>query len=152
LHDIGKIGVDDRVLNKPGPLSREEFEQVKLHPQLGYDILKGVPQLEKILPIVLHHHEASDGSGYPARLAGEDTPLLARIAAVADAYDAMLSDRPYRSGLTGEALDAVFRDGAGKQWDARVVDAFFACREKIRRMAYDDSIGAVSLEPLQWVR
>ena len=151
LHDIGKIGVDDQVLNKPGGLTPEEFEQVKQHPQLGYDILRGVQQLESILPIVLHHHEAWDGSGYPHGLQGEATPLLARVTAVADAYDAMSSDRPYRSGMADEKLDAIFRDGAGAQWDPAVIDAFFACRERIRGATDDEAIGAVTLDPLQWV-
>lgn len=151
LHDIGKIGVDDRVLNKPGALSAEEFEQVKQHPQLGYDILRGVRQLEKILPIVLHHHEAWDGGGYPHRLVGEQTPLLARVAAVADAFDAMSSDRPYRKGMDETTLDRIFREGAGSQWDPQVVAAFFACRDRLRRMATDDSIGVVTLDPLHWV-
>jgi putative nucleotidyltransferase with HDIG domain len=151
LHDIGKIGVDDRVLHKPATLTAEEFEQVKQHPQLGYEILRGVRQLESILPIVLHHHEAWDGSGYPHRLVGDQTPLLARVTAVADAFDAMSSDRPYRQGLNESTLDRVFREGAGSQWDAQVVAAFFACRDRIRRMATDDSIGVVTLDPLQWV-
>jgi putative nucleotidyltransferase with HDIG domain len=151
LHDIGKIGVDDQVLNKPGALSPEEFEQIKKHPQLGYDILRGVRQLQKILPIVLHHHESWDGTGYPHGLRGESTPLLARIAAVADAFDAMSSDRPYRQGMADEKLDAILRDGAGRQWDPAVIDAFFACREKIRRASEDATIGAVPLDPLQWV-
>jgi putative nucleotidyltransferase with HDIG domain len=151
LHDIGKIGVDDFVLNKPGALTAEEFEQVKQHPQLGYEILRGVRQLDKILPIVLHHHEAWDGSGYPHRLVGDQTPLLARVAAVADAFDAMSSDRPYRKGLDENTLDRIFREGAGSQWDPQVVDAFFACRDRIRRLASDDSIGVVTLDPLHWV-
>jgi putative nucleotidyltransferase with HDIG domain len=151
LHDIGKIGIDDQVLNKPGALTPEEYEHIKKHPQLGYDILRGVRQLQKILPIVLHHHESWDGTGYPHGLTGESTPLVARIAAVADAFDAMSSDRPYRQGMEDEKLDAILRDGAGKQWDPAVVDAFFACREKIRQAAADDTIGAVGLDPLQWV-
>jgi putative nucleotidyltransferase with HDIG domain len=151
LHDIGKIGIDDRVLNKPGALTPEEYEHIKKHPQLGYDILRGVRQLQKILPIVLHHHEAWDGGGYPHGLQGESTPLLARIAAVADAFDAMSSDRPYRAGMPDDKLDAILRDGAGRQWDPNVVDAFFACRQKIRRAATDGSIGTVPLDPLQWV-
>jgi len=151
LHDIGKIGVDDQVLNKPGALTPEEFEQIKKHPQLGYDILRGVRQLQKILPIVLHHHESWDGSGYPHGLKGESTPLLARIAAVADAFDAMSSDRPYRRGMPDDKLDAILREGAGRQWDPNVVDAFFACREKIRQASQDGQTGAVPLDPLQWV-
>jgi putative nucleotidyltransferase with HDIG domain len=151
LHDIGKIGVDDQVLNKPGALTPEEFEQIKQHPQLGYDILREVRQLERILPIVLHHHEAWDGSGYPHGLRGEQTPLLARVTAVADAYDAMSSDRPYRRGMPDEKLDAIFREGAGRQWDPTVVEAFFAARDKVRHVAADAMLATVPLDAAAWV-
>ncbi len=151
LHDIGKIGIDDQVLNKPGQLTPEEYEHIKKHPQLGYDILRGVRQLQKILPIVLHHHESWDGSGYPHGLAGESTPLLARITAVADAFDAMSSDRPYRRGMPDEKLDKIMQEGAGRQWDPNVIDAFFACRNKIRQAGKDEQIGAVPLDPFQWI-
>jgi HD-GYP domain-containing protein (c-di-GMP phosphodiesterase class II) len=99
LHDIGKIGVPDDVLGKPGKLTDEEFEQIKRHPVIGYDILKHLDQLSYALPGVLHHHESFDGTGYPHGLAGEEIPLFGRILAVADAFDAMTSDRPYRSGM-----------------------------------------------------
>ncbi len=133
LHDIGKIGIDERVLRKPGRLTPEEFEHIKQHTIIGYEILQDIKQLRHVLPVVLHHHEAWDGSGYPHGLAGENIPFLARVVAVADAFDAMSSDRPYRKGMDDEKLDAVIRQGAGKQWDPRVVEAFFACREEIRR-------------------
>ena len=145
LHDIGKIGIDDQVLNKPGQLTDEEFEHIKLHPQLGYDILQGVSQLDKVLPIVLHHHEAWDGSGYPYGLKGTDTPRMARIMAVADSFDAMTSDRPYRKGMPNDQLEAIFREGAGKQWDAEVIEAFFAIRDEASRCAQVSSCQA-SLE------
>jgi putative nucleotidyltransferase with HDIG domain len=151
LHDIGKIGVDDAVLNKPGSLTPEEFAQVKQHPQLGYDILKGVRQLERILPIVLHHHEAWNGAGYPHGLKGEETPLLARVTAVADAFDAMSSDRPYRRGMPDEKLDAIFREGAGRQWDPMVVDAFFSIRDDVRDAARDAAFGVIPLDAMSWV-
>jgi len=151
LHDIGKIGVDDRVLNHPGKLSAEEFDQIKEHPRLGHEILRGVRQLEKILPIVLHHHEAWDGSGYPDGLQGDAIPLLARVVAVADAFDAMSSDRPYRSGMSDEKLETILRDGAGKQWDPTVVHAFFAARDPIRQAASATADGLVPLDPFQWV-
>ena len=134
LHDIGKIGIDDQVLNKPGKLTEEEFEHIKQHPKLGYEILKGVEPLDKVLPIVLHHHEAWDGSGYPDGLRETATPRMARILAVADAYDAMSSDRPYRKGMPEEQLDTVLRRGAGRQWDPQVIDAFFEIREEIREI------------------
>ena len=134
LHDVGKIGINDRVLRKPGRLTPEEFEHIKQHTIIGYEILRGIRQLRHVLPVVLHHHEAWDGSGYPHGLAGESIPYLARVVAVADAFDAMSSDRPYRKGMSDEKLDAVIRQGAGKQWDPRVVQAFFACRDEIRRV------------------
>ena len=135
LHDIGKIGIDDQVLNKPGQLTKEEYEQIKLHPEHGFHILKGVRQLDKILPIVLHHHEAWNGEGYPHGLKETETPQMARIMAVADAYDAMSSDRPYRKGMGDEQLDAIMKDGKGSQWDPEVVAAFFQIRDQIRRVS-----------------
>lgn len=142
LHDIGKIGIDDHVLNKPGALTEEEFEQIKLHPELGFEILKGVRQLDSVLPIVLHHHEAWDGSGYPHGLAGHKIPQMARIMAVADSFDAMSSDRPYRKGISDEKLDSILRDGAGSQWDPEVIDAFFEIREEICRIVEASGVKA----------
>ncbi len=135
LHDIGKIGVDDNVLRKPGQLTPEEFEHIKMHSQIGHDILSGIKQLGQVLPVVLHHHESWDGSGYPHGLEGENIPFMARIAAVADAFDAMGSDRPYRKGMVDEKLDTILRSGAGQQWDADVVEAFFRARDDIREIA-----------------
>lgn len=148
LHDIGKIGVDDQVLRKPGELTAEEFEQIKLHPTLGYQILNGVERLAPVLPIVLHHHEAWDGTGYPSGLAKKAIPRLARILAVADAFDAMSSDRPYRSGMPDERLHTILREGAGQMWDAEVVDAFFQIREEIREIVeqHGDTTSRLLLE------
>ncbi len=144
LHDIGKIGIDDRVLNKPGRLTPEEFDQIKQHPQLGYDILQSVKQLECVLPAVLHHHEAWDGSGYPHGLEGNNIPQLARILAVADALDAMSSARPYRSQvLSNQKIDVILRQGAGRQWDPEVIDAFFAVSQEIRREASSPGVAAL---------
>lgn len=142
LHDIGKIGIDDQVLRKPGRLTEGEFEHIKLHPQLGHKILLGIQQLAPVLPVVLHHHEQWDGRGYPGGLAQENIPFLARICAVADAYDAMSSDRPYRKGMDPALVDDIFRKGAGKQWDPQVVDAFLRIRDEIRlisRREHDES-------------
>ncbi len=132
LHDVGKIGIDDHVLRKPGRLTEEEFDHIKTHPQLGYNILCGIKQLAPVLPVVLHHHEAWDGSGYPHSLAGEAIPYLARICAVADAFDAMGSDRVYRKGMTDERVDEIIKAGGGRQWDPTVVGAFFRVHEDIR--------------------
>ena len=134
LHDIGKIGIDDNVLRKPGPLTPEEFEHIKTHPELGCRILDGVKQLDKVMPVVRHHHEAWNGAGYPAGLKAEETPVMARIVAVADSIDAMSSDRPYRMGIPDEKLDSILRDGAGKQWDPRIIDAAFQVRDELRRI------------------
>lgn len=131
LHDIGKIGVDDQILRKPGALTKEEFEQVKKHPVIGYNILVGLRNLQAVLPGVRHHHEAWSGKGYPDGLAGEAIPQMARILAVADSYDAMISDRPYREGMKLEQLETILRRGAGEQWDPRVVAAYFASRDDI---------------------
>lgn len=129
LHDIGKIGVEDSVLRKPGRLTDEEFEQIKQHPVLGYEILQGIRQFKKILPAVRHHHESWDGTGYPDGLAGESIPRDAQVLAVADAFDAMTSDRPYRAGMPLEKVIAIFEEGRGSQWAADVVDALLACPE-----------------------
>ncbi|HTU25015.1 MAG TPA: HD domain-containing phosphohydrolase, partial [Pirellulales bacterium] len=125
LHDTGKIGIDDTVLRKEGRLTEAEYEHIKTHTEIGYRILAGLKQLDDVLPVVLHHHEQWDGKGYPHGLAGDQIPLMARIVAVADSFDAMTSDRPYRKGLPDERLDTIMREGAGTQWDARVVEAFF---------------------------
>jgi putative nucleotidyltransferase with HDIG domain len=135
LHDIGKIGIDDSVLRKPGKLTEAEYEHIKTHTEIGYRILSDLKQLGDVLPVVRHHHEAWNGQGYPAKLSGEKIPLLARIVAVADSFDAMSSDRPYRKGMPDESLDTILRDGAGHQWDARVVAAFFHIRDAIREMS-----------------
>lgn len=137
LHDIGKIGVPDEVLRKPGRLTEEEFAQIKRHPEIGHMILKNLTPLAYALPGVLHHHEAMDGSGYPLGLKGDEIPLFARILAVADSYDAMTSDRPYRAGMPTEKAEAILRDCAGRQWDTRVVRAFFDDIEAMRRIAAD---------------
>ncbi|REK17217.1 MAG: HD domain-containing protein [Planctomycetota bacterium] len=135
LHDVGKIGIDDDVLRKPGRLTTAEFEHIKTHTEIGHRILSDIKQLDDVLPVVLHHHEQWDGRGYPHGLVGDEIPLLARIVAVADSFDAMGSDRPYREGMPEEKLDAILRGGAGQQWDAEVVEAFFRARDDIRDIA-----------------
>jgi putative nucleotidyltransferase with HDIG domain len=145
LHDVGKIGIDDTVLRKPGKLTDTEFEHIKTHTEIGYKILVDIKKLDEVLPVVLHHHEQWDGRGYPRGLAGEKIPFLARIVAVADAFDAMGSDRPYRQGMSDEKLDAILRDGAGRQWDAHVVDAFFRARDDVRQISRQP-VARVTLE------
>jgi len=126
LHDVGKIGVPDAILSKPGKLTDFEYAIVKQHPQIGCEILEHLKPLNYVLPGVLHHHEAYNGSGYPAGLVGEDIPLHGRILAVADAYDAMTSNRPYRRGMPHAKAAAILRAEAGKTWDANIVDVFLA--------------------------
>jgi len=123
LHDIGKIGVAAEILCKPAELTPEEYEQVKSHPRLGHEILLDVEPLTRVLPAVLHHHEHWDGSGYPSGLAGDEIPEIARIVAVADAYDAMTNQRPYRSSLPRHEVRRIFLEGQGRHWDPLVLDA-----------------------------
>ena len=143
LHDIGKIGVDDRILAKPGQLTEDEFRQIQQHPMIGYQILIQLRNLSQILPGVRHHHEAFNGKGYPDKLKGEGIPLMARIIAVADSFDAMVSDRPYRKGMPIERLEEIFHRGAGEQWDARIIDAYFQTRDDFRQIcdSYSPSVG-----------
>lgn len=134
LHDIGKIGIPDHILQKPGRLTDEEFDVIKQHPEVGARLLRGLKPLEKLLPGVLHHHESYDGRGYPYGLQGEEIPLMARILAVADAFDAMTSDRPYRDGMPVAKAASILEEGRNQQWDGRVVQAFCDAREDIERI------------------
>lgn len=124
LHDIGKIGIPEAILNKPGKLTPEEFAIIKQHPEIGERICRPLRFGAEISPIVRGHHERWDGGGYPDGLAGDAIPLGARIVAVADAFDAMTTDRPYRKALALERAWKILLEGAGTQWDAAVVDAF----------------------------
>jgi putative two-component system response regulator len=126
LHDLGKIAVPDRVLLKPGPLDRKEFALVRRHPEAGAEIVRPLRAFEAPEPVVLHHHEHFDGTGYPYGLRGEDIPLSARIVAVADSFDAMTTDRPYRDGLAYETAFQRLEEGKGEQWDPNAIDAFLA--------------------------
>ncbi|HEY3414294.1 MAG TPA: HD domain-containing phosphohydrolase [Armatimonadota bacterium] len=130
MHDIGKIGIPDHILNKPGSLTPDERTVMESHPEVGYEILMRAPSLQGLLPAVRFHHERPDGKGYPQGLSGDALPLMARIVAVADAFDAMASDRVYRKRLTVERAVGVLRDGAGTQWDESCVTAFLAIVEE----------------------
>jgi HD-GYP domain-containing protein (c-di-GMP phosphodiesterase class II) len=124
LHDIGKVGVPDHILNKPGKLTPEEYEVVKRHPEFGWTVIRKLRGLEQSSLYVLHHHENFDGTGYPAKLKGHETPIGARIVSVIDAFDAMVSARPYRKGMPiAEALKRL-HDVSGKQFDPAVVNSF----------------------------
>jgi HD-GYP domain-containing protein (c-di-GMP phosphodiesterase class II) len=131
LHDIGKIGIDDAILRNPGRLSPEEFAIMKTHTVKGAAILATIPDLAPVIPIVRSHHEQWNGGGYPDGLAGEEIPRLARIVAVADAFDAMTSDRPYRKGMNPEkAFDELIKQ-SGKQFDPECAAAFLSIRARI---------------------
>jgi response regulator RpfG family c-di-GMP phosphodiesterase len=130
LHDVGKIGVSDAILNKPGPLTGDEYAQMKRHPEIGARVMESSSFLRPGLPAVLHHQEHWDGSGYPAGLAGEAISLQGRIVAVVDSFDAIISSRPYRGAATEADALAEIRSCAGTQFDPRVVDAFVRAAER----------------------
>ncbi|MBW1895539.1 MAG: HD domain-containing protein [Deltaproteobacteria bacterium] len=139
LHDIGKIGVPESILNKPARLSKEEFGVVKGHPKKGHDILEPLEQLASCLPGILHHHERYDGKGYPHGLKGEEIPFLARIIAVADTFDAITSNRAYRSANAAEQALAVIKEVAGTQLDPEVVKAFKEVFEATLKAEFETS-------------
>jgi putative nucleotidyltransferase with HDIG domain len=126
LHDIGKIGVEDRVLRKPGPLDEWEMAAMRAHPVIGYEMLKGLHFLESSLPGVRHHHERWDGTGYPDGLTADDIPLPVRILTVADALDALTSDRPYRTAMSLSAAVRTIEAGSGRQFDPAVIRALLS--------------------------
>ena len=124
LHDMGKIGIPDAVLLKPGPLTPEEWVIMRTHPERAYELLIPIPYLHRSLDIPYCHHERWDGEGYPRRLKGEQIPLAARIFAVVDVYDALRSDRPYRPGWSKEQTIAHIKQRIGNHFDPAVVDVF----------------------------
>lgn len=131
LHDIGKIGIEDYILKKEGKLTDEEYERIKEHPVIGYQILKQSGVFEELLPAIRSHHERIDGKGYPDGLKGEEIPLIARILAVADAFDAMVSDRPYRKGMPVEEALSRIDSGSGTQFDVELARVFIQYIEKL---------------------
>ena len=144
LHDVGKIGVPDAVLRKPGKLNSAEWEEMHRHPEMGYSMLKHIPFLEPALDIVLCHQERFDGTGYPRRLKGEEIPLGARIFAVVDTFDAMTSDRPYRAALGVREVREELQRCKGTQFDPQVVEAFLSIEEttwdRIRKTVHENVI------------
>jgi HD-GYP domain-containing protein (c-di-GMP phosphodiesterase class II) len=137
FHDIGKIGVPDTVLQKPGPLSQDEWEMMKLHPTIGANIISSLTQIAYIAPAIHHHQEKFDGSGYPNGLHGDQIPLGARILAVADAYQAMTEDRAYRNACSHHEAALELRRFEGTQFDPRVVNALLeVVNMEVQTVAY----------------
>jgi HD-GYP domain-containing protein (c-di-GMP phosphodiesterase class II) len=130
FHDIGKIGTPDNVLNKPSRLTEDEFQVMKQHPDLSYEILKEYPLFEKIAVNARHHHERYDGRGYPSAMKGEEIPLFSRIILIADTFDAMTSTRVYRKGLDYEVAFEELHQFSGTQFDPACVKAFVAGMHK----------------------
>ncbi|HSS94948.1 MAG TPA: HD domain-containing phosphohydrolase [Candidatus Dormibacteraeota bacterium] len=136
IHDIGKIGVSEAILLKCGPLDVEEQHRMQEHPEIGANIVAPLQTGSNLQPIIRHHHERFDGRGYPDGLRGSDIPLLARIISICDAFDALINDRPYRTGVSVDEAIATLRAGAGTQWDPQLVELFVA------EMPVIESLGA----------
>ena len=129
LHDIGKIGVPDAILDKSSALSKEEMIEMEKHSLYGVAILQSIKEFKEVLPIVRHHHESWDGTGYPDRLSGNKIPLGARILSVADAFESMITDRPYRRGLTIDETKEELLKHSGKQFDPQIVSVLVSILE-----------------------
>ncbi len=144
LHDVGKIGITDSILRKPGKLDPDEWEEMKKHPEMGFRMLEHIKFLEPALDIVLSHQERYDGSGYPRGLAGEQIPIGARIFSVVDTFDAMTSDRPYRAARPIAEACQELREWSGRQFDPEVVDAFLSIDEsawlEVRERVHDEVV------------
>jgi putative nucleotidyltransferase with HDIG domain len=145
LHDMGKLAIPEHILNKPGKLTGPEFDKMKLHAEIGADLLSAVKFPYPVVPIVRHHHEQWSGKGYPAGIAGTDIPLGARILAVVDCFDALTSDRPYRPRLTTEEAFAIILKGRGSLYDPLVVDTFFTAYPQMAPAATKAGAEATSL-------
>ena len=134
LHDIGKLAISDEVLSKPGRLDDDELAQIREHPKLGARLLLRVSAFRKALPYVLYHHERWDGTGYPTGRAGEQIPVEARVLAIADAFDAMTSDRPYRRALSRDEALAEVERCSGTQFDPEIVSVFLELFAEAERL------------------
>ena len=124
LHDIGKIAISNSILEKNGSLDNDEWKEIKRHPEIGYRILNTTNEMAQIAKYALNHHERYDGKGYPQGLKGEEVPLVSRIISIADSYDAMVSDRPYRKGLAQEVAIEEIKKNAGTQFDPALAKIF----------------------------
>ncbi len=150
LHDIGKIGIRDSVLLKPGPLDDAEWTHMREHPLKGFDIASKIVMLHPIMSAVRNHHERWDGSGYPDKMKDTDIPLAARIVAIADAYDAMSTDRPYKQALALDECEAILRKTAGKMYDPDLIEVFVSqhlgalYRDDYEGLPYDDDAAVSS--------
>jgi len=150
LHDIGKIGVRDSVLLKPGPLDDDEWVHMRTHPVTGHDIASQIEMLRPILPAVRNHHERWDGTGYPDKMVAEAIPLTARIVAIADAFDAMATDRPYKKALPLDECESLLRKNASKMFDPELIEIFISrhlgalYRDDYEGAPYEDGYGAVN--------
>jgi putative nucleotidyltransferase with HDIG domain len=133
LHDIGKIGIEDEILNKKGRLTPEEYDRIKQHTVIGYEIILQAGMFKELLPAIRSHHERIDGKGYPDGLIGDEIPLMAKILAISDAFDAMVADRPYRKGLPVEEALNEIRRGSGTQFDAILAVHFIEIVERLPR-------------------
>ena len=145
LHDIGKIGISDEVLNKKGKLTKQEYELLKSHSEKGYNIVKNIPQLEKISKIILYHHEWYNGNGYPDKISGADIPVESRIISVCDAFDAMTSDRSYRKALPLEIAMEELISGKGSQFDPLIIEAFLEILRNEYKLVNEIMIGKDSV-------
>ena len=148
LHDIGKLAVPEHILSKPGPLTQEEFQKIRIHPQVGAEIIAGVPFPYPVAPLILSHHERWDGKGYPAGMKGEEIPAGARILAVVDYFDALTSERPYHKAMSDEGAVGLLRQEAGKALDPKLVQMFVDNLDKLRAEAettMPDSVRTLTL-------
>jgi putative nucleotidyltransferase with HDIG domain len=132
FHDVGKLAISDRLLAKAGPLTPDEYEHVKRHAAIGADLLAGLSWAGSLAHLVRHHHENWDGTGYPDRLRRDEIPAGARLLAIADCYDALTSDRPYRGALSHGAATAMMSDRGGSMFDPKMIDAFLPIAESLR--------------------
>jgi putative nucleotidyltransferase with HDIG domain len=132
FHDVGKLAISDRLLGKAGPLTPEEYEHVKRHAAIGADLLAGLSWASSLALLVRHHHENWDGTGYPDRLRRDEIPAGARLLAIADCYDALTSDRPYRRALSHGAATAMMSNRGGSMFDPKMIDAFLPIAESLR--------------------